>query len=83
MKNKILLAICKRRDENPGLGFHYFLHPVELKTDVDRHCYQTIGNVIVEVERDRGLKMLECARTALLHQIELANLCDEFEKVKA
>lgn len=70
------LAVRKDEGSVPGGGFHYFLHPIEMQSNVEAQLFGVMGYVLIEVEEERGKALLTEAREALRHQVDVAYLVD-------
>lgn len=75
------LAVRKEPGIIPGSGFHYMLFPMEMKDAFEVESFALMGHVIIEVPPDQGKKLLEEGRKALVHQIEIAKITDQFENI--
>lgn len=75
------LAVKKEPGIIPGSGFHYMLFPMKLENDFEVEAYRLMGNVIIEVPTPQGEKLLKEGRQALQHQVEIALIADQFEKL--
>lgn len=71
------LAVKKDEGSIPGCGFHYMLHPFPFEDEKQAELWGLMGYHIVEVEAEKGERLLREARDALRHQIEVAFLVDE------
>lgn len=70
------LAVKKDGGELQGLGgYHYMLQPFELD-DFQEKAYRMMRHVIIDVDYATGLRLLEDARNAMRHQVEVAILCE-------
>lgn len=70
------LAVRKEPGIIPGSGFHYMLHPMAMATDQEAAIFEMIGHTILDVDDDMGKRLLESARLALAHQVEVATLTE-------
>lgn len=70
------LAVRKETGEIPGSGFHYFLLPIKLESDFQAAAFEQMGHIIIEVDADKAEALLDQARLALRHQIEIAHLAE-------
>lgn len=77
MKTK--LAVMKEEGRLLGGGYHYMLFPAEIKDDFQAKIYKHMGHIIIEVEPEQAKELLEGARLAMKHQIEIAVIADQWE----
>lgn len=75
------LAVKKEPGIIPGSGFHYMLFPNKMENDFEVEAFSLMGHVIIEVPNDQGEKLLAAGRKALMHQIEIAKITDQFENI--
>lgn len=71
------LAVRKEPGSIPGSGFHYMLHPFIMQSDVEAAIFDSMGYHIIEVETDKGERLLKQAQAALNHQIEIAVITEQ------
>lgn len=71
------LAVRKEPGIIPGGGYHYMLHPIAMKSDQEAAIFETIGYVIIEVDDAHAAKLLDNARAAINHQVEVAVLTEK------
>jgi len=71
-----LLAVKKDEGSVPMGGFHYMLHPIEMRSPEEAQIFQFMGYVIVEVDAAWGKKLVAEAHAALAHQVQVAVLVD-------
>lgn len=69
------LAIKKDEGSIPGAGYHYMLHPFRLP-EAEAPLWAAMGYQVVEVDQERGERLLAEAGAALRHQVEVAFLCE-------
>ncbi len=82
MESKIEIAVKKEPGHLPGGGFHYMTFPMAMgEHGMDARAFRMMGYIIVEVDKSVGLRLLEQARAALQHQLEIAVLADAAEKL--
>jgi len=74
--NKMKLAVKKEPGFIPGGGFHYMMHPMKFESDQQAAVYELMGYNIVTVDEATGERLLEQARAALSHQVEVAYLTE-------
>jgi hypothetical protein len=75
------LAVMKDESSRvPGGGYHYNLHPFEMRDEFECKVYQQMGYIIIEVEDLRGKELIKQAKDALNHQVNVAVLADAAEK---
>lgn len=74
------LAVRKEQGAIPGGGFHYMLHIEPMPTAVEAAIFDKMGYIVVDVSDETGARLLEQARAALLHQVEIAVLADAAER---
>lgn len=77
MEQEIYLAVRKDQGSVIGGGFHYMLHPIELKDEFEAECFQMMGHDVFLVKKSIGERLLKSAREALRHQIEVATLTEQ------
>jgi len=73
------MKLAVRKDTSgtvPMGGFHYMLHPLKMDTGFEANLYQMMGYITIEVEQEKGQQLLEAAREALAHQMEVAILTE-------
>lgn len=63
--------------ENPLAGYHYMLMPVLMESDQMAALWALMGHTIIEVDEERGLRLLKAAGAALQHQVEVAYLTEK------
>lgn len=72
----MFLAIKKEEGSIKGAGFHFMMHPFRMNGREQVDIYKLMGYHIVQVPDERGEKLLEDAKVALSHQVEVAFLVD-------
>jgi hypothetical protein len=75
------LAVRKEPGYIPGSGFHYMLfcvHPME--DEMESAVFARMGHIIIDVPDEDGQRMMNEARAALKHQMEIAYLADAAER---
>ncbi len=75
------LAVRKEEGSIPGAGFHYNLHPIEMRNDLETEIFQRMGYIIIEVPEKKGAQLIKAACAALSHQIEVAVFADAAESI--
>lgn len=79
-RKTVKLAVMKAQGEIVGAGFHYMVFPQPMDADPELHLHSDIfalmGWIIIEVEAEKAERILDDARAALKHQIEVAHLCE-------
>lgn len=66
------LAVNKTPVHIPGGGFHYLLHPLEMRNQQEVNIFISLGYIIIEVPDAKGDQLIESAQAALAHQLEVA-----------
>lgn len=61
----------------PMGGYHFMAHPFAMKNDMEEALYAQMGYKIIVVTDQKGEQILEEARAALNHQVEIACLVEE------
>lgn len=76
------LAVRTEESSIPGGGFHYMLHPIQIRDELEAAVFEQIGHEIIEVPDDHGARLLDAARAALQHQLEVAALTERSRSEK-
>lgn len=77
------LAVKKEPGAIPGSGFHYMTFPMAMgEMGTVPEFFELMGYIIIEVPDERGKELLEQARAALKHQVEIAYIADKAERDK-
>jgi hypothetical protein len=71
----VILAIRKEEGRIPGGGFHYLTHPIEIPAP-EAPLWDLMGYELIELDREKGERLLREASAALVHQVEVAYLID-------
>lgn len=73
------IAVRKEEGRMPGGGFHYMTHPIPMTDDFEAECFRQMGHVVIEVPDPKGQQLIQSAKQALLHQLEIAVFVDAEE----
>jgi hypothetical protein len=71
----VILAVRKEEGRIPGGGFHYLTHPIAIP-EVEIMLWNLMGYELIEVDDEKGTRLLKEATVALRHQVEVAYLID-------
>lgn len=71
------LAVRKEECILPGSGFYYRLHPLKMEHDMQAAVFQQMGYIIISVDDKKAERLLESAREALGHEVEVAWLTEK------
>ncbi len=75
------MKLAIRKEPAVG-GFIYSLFPLEMGSEPQAQAFGMNGYVIIEVEKENGLKLMSEARASLSHQIEISSLAQDAERSK-
>lgn len=70
------LAVKKDPGSVVGGGFHYMLHPIAMRDLFEEGVYRQMGYIILQVDDQKGERMLAEASKALCHQLEVAEVTE-------
>jgi len=73
------LAVRKDPSSIPLGGFHYLLFPMKMDSDDQAAFFELLGHIVIEVPDERGEILLNQAKEALRHQLEIATLAEKKE----
>lgn len=70
------IAVRKEEGGIPGGGFHYMLHPIQMRCEQEAAIFGLMGYHVIGVDDAKGTRLLQEANAALRHQVEVACLVD-------
>lgn len=70
-------AVRKEEGQIPGAGFHYMLHPIAMRNDIEAAIFSRTGHLIIEVDTATGNRLINEACAALNHQCEVALITEK------
>ncbi len=70
------LAVSKTPSHIPGGGFHYQLMPLKIDSEDAAKLWHLMGHEIIEVKDEVADRLIDMAKSALVHQVEIALLVE-------
>jgi hypothetical protein len=71
----VKIAVRKTESIYPN-NFHYNVLPIPIESEELAASFELMGNIILEVDDDNGKRIMQQAKDALAHEVEVAILTE-------